>query len=94
MLISTEEIKALKIFQYGICPAVEAINASHEGVARCVEDSQLTAHFTGGGNDISHMDELMERILTTTRELSMSGLEIAQRLRSVIVQNIADDVET
>jgi methyl-accepting chemotaxis protein len=48
------------------------------------------------GSDISQIDQLNGRIVTTTREQSTASVEIVGRLQSVqsIAQNTADDVET
>ncbi len=70
---------------------------SLEGVERCVEDSQLAAAMLQAvGSDISHIDELNGRIVTTTRKPSTASREVVGRLQSVqtIAQSTADDVET
>jgi len=62
----------------------------------CVEDSQLAATLQAVDSDISQIDEFNGRIVTTTREQSMTSFEIVGRLQSVqsIAQNTADDVQT
>jgi len=96
--ISTKEIRTIiEALQNGSRQAVEAMHASHEGVERCVEDSRNAAAMLQAiGGDISHIDELNGRIVTTTREQSTASVDIVGRLQSVqsIAQNTADDVET
>ena len=96
--VSTKEIRMIiEALQQGSRKAVEAMHDSREGVERCVEDSQLAAAMLQAvGSDISHIDELNGRIVTTTREQSTASCEIVGRLQSVqtIAQNTADDVET
>ena len=96
--LSTKEIRAIiETLQQGSRKAVEAMHDSREGVERCVEDSQLAAAMLQAvGSDISHIDELNGRIVTTTREQSTASREVVGRLQSVqtIAQNTADDVET
>jgi methyl-accepting chemotaxis protein len=96
--VSTKEIRTIiEALQQGSRKAVEAMQDSREGVERCVEDSQLAAAMLQAiGSDISHIDELNGRIVTTTREQSSASFEIVGRLQSVqsIAQNTADDVET
>lgn len=48
------------------------------------------------GSDISQIDELNGRIVSTAREQSTASVEIVGRLQSVqsIAQNPADDVQT
>ncbi|ROL69902.1 chemotaxis protein [Pseudomonas chlororaphis] len=96
--VSTHEIRTIiEALQQGSRKAVEAMHESHEGVERCVEDSQLAvAMLRAVGSDISQIDQLNGRIVTTTREQSTASVEIVGRLQSVqsIAQNTADDVET
>jgi methyl-accepting chemotaxis protein len=96
--LSTKEIRTIiEALQQGSRKAVEAMHDSREGVERCVEDSQLAAALLQAvGSDISHIDELNGRIVTTTREQSTASREVVGRLQSVqtIAQNTADDVET
>jgi methyl-accepting chemotaxis protein len=96
--LSTKEIRTIiEALQQGSRKAVEAMHDSREGVERCVEDSQLAAAMLQAvGSDISHIDELNGRIVTTTREQSTASREVVGRLQSVqtIAQNTADDVET
>lgn len=96
--VSTKEIRTIiEALQQGSRKAVEAMHDSREGVERCVEDSQLAAAMLQAvGSDISQIDELNGRIVTTTREQSSASLEIVGRLQSVqsIAQSTADDVET
>ena len=70
---------------------------SRQGVERCVEDSQLAVEMLRAvGNDISQIDQLNGRIVSTTREQSTANVEIVGRLQSVqsIAQNTTQDVET
>ena len=96
--VSTKEIRTIiEALQQGSRNAVEAMHDSREGVERCVEDSRLAAAMLRAvGSDISQIDELNGRIVTTTREQSTASVEIVGRLQSVqtIAQNTADDVET
>lgn len=96
--LSTKEIRTIiEALQQGSRKAVEAMHASHEGVERCVEDSLLAATLLQAiGSDISQIDELNGRIVTTTREQSTASFDIIGHLQSVqtIAQNTADDVET
>jgi methyl-accepting chemotaxis protein len=96
--VSTKEIRTIiEALQQGSRKAVEAMHDSREGVVRCVEDSQLAAAMLQAiGSDISHIDELNGRIVSTTREQSSASLEIVGRLQSVqgIAQGTANDVET
>ena len=96
--LSTKEIRTIiEALQQGSRKAVEAMHDSLEGVERCVEDSQLAAEMLQAvGSDISHIDELNGRIVTTTREQSTASREVVGRLQSVqtIAQSTADDVET
>ncbi|WP_409212689.1 methyl-accepting chemotaxis protein [Pseudomonas brassicacearum] len=96
--LSTKEIRTIiEDLQQGSRKAVEAMHDSREGVERCVEDSQLAAAMLQAvGSDISHIDELNGRIVTTTREQSTASREVVGRLQSVqaIAQNTSDDVET
>eukprot|EP01133_Synstelium_polycarpum_P006550 gene6550-7592_t len=83
--------------QHGSRQAVEAMHDSRQGVERCVEDSQLAVEMLRAvGNDISQIDQLNGRIVSTTREQSTANVEIVGRLQSVqsIAQNTAQDVET
>ncbi|SDV00774.1 methyl-accepting chemotaxis protein [Pseudomonas mucidolens] len=95
---STQEIKTIiEGLQQGSREAVEAMHDSRQGVERCVEDSQLAVEMLKAvGNDISQIDQLNGRIVTTTREQSAANLEIVGRLQSVqsIAQSTAQDVET
>ena len=96
--LSTKEIRTIiEALQQGSRKAVEAMDDSREGVERCVEDSQLAAAMLQAvSSDISHIDELNGRIVTTTREQSSASHEVVGRLQSVqaIAQNTSDDVET
>ena len=96
--LSTKEIRIIiEALQQGSRKAVEAMDDSREGVERCVEDSQLAAAMLQAvSSDISHIDELNGRIVTTTREQSSASREVVGRLQSVqaIAQNTSDDVET
>jgi methyl-accepting chemotaxis protein len=96
--VSTQEIKTIiDGLQQGSRQAVEAMHASRQGVERCVEDSQVAVEMLRAvGDDITHIDELNGRIVTTTREQTSANLEIVGRLQAVqsIAQNTADDVET
>ena len=96
--VSTQEIKQIiEGLQHGSRQAVEAMHDSQQGVARCVQDSQVAVEMLQAvGADIAHIDELNGRIVTTTREQSTANLEIVGRLQSVqsIAQSTADDVET
>ncbi|WP_232000902.1 methyl-accepting chemotaxis protein [Pseudomonas chlororaphis] len=94
--LSTQEIKTIiEALQQGSRQAAEAMHDSHEGAQRCVEDSrQASAMFQAVGADISHIDQLNGRIVSTTREQSSASLDIVSRLHSVqaIAQNTADDM--
>ncbi|CAI8706201.1 methyl-accepting chemotaxis protein [Pseudomonas chlororaphis] len=94
--LSTQEIKTIiEALQQGSRQAAEAMHDSHEGAQRCVEDSrQASAMFQAVGADISHIDQLNGRIVSTTREQSSASLDIVGRLHSVqaIAQNTADDM--
>ncbi|HAA39825.1 MAG TPA: methyl-accepting chemotaxis protein, partial [Pseudomonas sp.] len=82
--------------QQGSRQAVEAMHDSRQGVERCVEDSQLAVEMLRAvGNDITQIDALNGRIVSTTREQTSANQEIVGRLQSVqsIAQNTADDVE-
>jgi methyl-accepting chemotaxis protein len=96
--VSTQEIKTIiEGLQHGSRRAVEAMHDSRQGVERCVEDSQLAVEMLRAvGNDISQIDQLNGRIVSTTREQSTANVEIVGRLQSVqsIAQNTAQDVET
>jgi methyl-accepting chemotaxis protein len=96
--VSTQEIKAIiDALQQGSSKAVAAMQDSHKGVERCVEDSQQAAAMLRAvGSDISHIDELNGHIVNTTREQSSASDEIVGRLASVqsIARSTADDVET
>ena len=96
--VSTKEIRGIiEALQQGSRQAVEAMQDSHEGVERCVEDSQLAAQILlAVSSDIARIDELNGRIVSTTREQSTVSLEIVGRLQSVqdIAQETADDVES
>ncbi|MBY8974121.1 methyl-accepting chemotaxis protein [Pseudomonas sp. P867] len=96
--LSTQEIKTIiEGLQHGSREAVEAMQASREGVERCVQDSQLAVQMLRAvGEDIAHIDQLNGRIVATTREQTSANLEIVERLQSVqsIAQSTADDVET
>jgi len=96
--VSTQEIKTIiEGLQHGSRQAVEAMHDSRQGVERCVEDSQLAVEMLRAvGNDISQIDQLNGRIVSTTREQSTANVEIVGRLQSVqsIAQNTAQDVET
>ncbi|WP_448654313.1 methyl-accepting chemotaxis protein [Pseudomonas fluorescens] len=96
--VSTQEIKQIiEGLQHGSRQAVEAMHDSQQGVARCVQDSQVAVEMLQAvGADIAHIDELNGRIVTTTREQSTANLKIVGRLQSVqsIAQSTADDVET
>ena len=95
--VSTQEIKTIiEGLQHGSRQAVEAMHDSRQGVERCVEDSQVAVEMLQAvGKDISHIDELNGRIVTTTREQTEANLEIVGRLQSVqsIAQSTAEDVE-
>ncbi len=95
--VSTQEIKTIiESLQQGSREAVEAMHDSRQGVERCVEDSQVAVEMLRAvGNDISQIDALNGRIVTTSREQSSANLEIVGRLQSVqgIAQSTADDVE-
>ena len=95
--VSTQEIKTIiDGLQQGSRQAVEAMHDSRQGVERCVEDSQVAVEMLRAvGNDITQIDELNGRIVTTTREQTAANLEIVGRLQSVqsIAQSTADDVE-
>ena len=95
--VSTQEIKTIiEGLQHGSRQAVEAMHDSRQGVERCVEDSQVAVQMLQAvGKDISHIDELNGRIVTTTREQTSANLEIVGRLQSVqsIAQSTAQDVE-
>ncbi|MCS3418632.1 methyl-accepting chemotaxis protein [Pseudomonas sp. BIGb0450] len=96
--VSTQEIKTIiEGLQHGSRRAVEAMHDSRQGVERCVEDSQVAVEMLRAvGNDISQIDQLNGRIVSTTREQSTANVEIVGRLQSVqsIAQNTAQDVET
>jgi methyl-accepting chemotaxis protein len=96
--VSTREIKTIiEGLQQGSSKAVAAMHDSHQGVERCVEDSQQAAAILRAvGSDISHIDELNGRIATTTREQSAASSKMVGHLQSVqsIAQNTADDVQT
>ncbi|MFJ2983423.1 MULTISPECIES: methyl-accepting chemotaxis protein [unclassified Pseudomonas] len=96
--VSTQEIRTIiEALQHGSRQAVEAMHHSREGVARCVEDSQLAAAMLQAvSSDIAQIDALNGRIVSTTREQSAVSLEIAERLQSVqgIAQGTAQDVQT
>src|SRR5471030_2355225 len=96
--VSTQEIKTIiEGLQHGSRQAVEAMHDSRQGVERCVEDSQLAVEMLRAvGNDISQIDALNGRIVSTTREQSTANVEIVGRLQSVqsIAQSTAQDVET
>ena len=95
--VSTQEIKTIiEGLQQGSRQAVEAMHDSRQGVERCVEDSQLAVEMLRAvGNDITQIDALNGRIVSTTREQTSANQEIVGRLQSVqsIAQNTADDVE-
>ena len=95
--VSTQEIKTIiEGLQHGSRQAVEAMHDSRLGVERCVEDSQVAVQMLQAvGKDISQIDELNGRIVTTTREQTSANLEIVGRLQSVqsIAQSTAQDVE-
>lgn len=85
------------------CSATPRFSGLRHGASRWVDDgvrsrhSQLAAAMLQAvGSDISHIDELNGRIVTTTREQFTASGEIVGRLQSVqtIAQNTADDVET
>ena len=95
--VSTQEIKTIiEGLQQGSRQAVEAMHDSRQGVERCVEDSQLAVEMLRAvGNDITQIDALNGRIVSTTREQTSANLEIVGRLQSVqsIAQGTAEDVE-
>ncbi|RDS90021.1 methyl-accepting chemotaxis protein [Pseudomonas fluorescens] len=95
--VSTQEIKTIiEGLQQGSRQAVEAMHDSRQGVERCVEDSQLAVEMLRAvGNDITQIDALNGRIVSTTREQTSANQAIVGRLQSVqsIAQNTADDVE-
>ncbi|MCP1463515.1 methyl-accepting chemotaxis protein [Pseudomonas sp. S3E17] len=95
--VSTQEIKTIiEGLQQGSRQAVEAMHDSRQGVERCVEDSQLAVEMLRAvGNDITQIDALNGRIVSTTREQTSANLEIVGRLQSVqsIAQSTAEDVE-
>ncbi|MBV4455441.1 MULTISPECIES: methyl-accepting chemotaxis protein [Pseudomonas] len=96
--VSTQEIKTIiEGLQQGSREAVDAMHDSRQGVERCVEDSQMAVDMLRAvGDDITHINDLNGRIVTTTREQTSANLEIVGRLQSVqsIAQSTADDVET
>ena len=96
--ISTREIKKIiEDLQQGSSKAVAAMHDSHQGVERCVADSQQAAAMLRAvGIDISRIDEINGRIAKTTREQAAASFEIVEHLQSVqsIAQNTADDVQT
>jgi methyl-accepting chemotaxis protein len=77
--VSTKEIRTIiEALQQGSRQAVEAMQVSREGVERCVEDSQLAAAMLQAvGSDISHIDELNGRIVSTTREQSLRATRLS-----------------
>ncbi|KTC64108.1 chemotaxis protein [Pseudomonas fluorescens ABAC62] len=95
--ISTQEIRTIiEELQQGSREAVEAMHDSRQGVERCVADSQVAVEMLQAvGNDITQIDALNGRIVTTTREQTSANLEIVGRLQSVqgIAQSTAQDVE-
>ena len=95
--VSTQEIKTIiEGLQQGSREAVEAMQDSRQGVERCVEDSQVAVQMLKAvGNDITQIDALNGRIVSTTREQTSANLEIVGRLQSVqgIAQSTAQDVE-
>ena len=95
--VSTEEIKTIiDALQQGSREALQAMRDSRQGVDRCVEDSQVAVDMLRAvGSDITRIDELNGRIVTTTREQTAANLEIVGRLQSVqgIAQSTAQDVE-
>ncbi|EZP68087.1 methyl-accepting chemotaxis protein [Pseudomonas sp. P7] len=95
--VSTQEIKTIiEGLQQGSREAVEAMQDSRQGVERCVEDSQVAVQMLKAvGNDITRIDALNGRIVSTTREQTSANLEIVGRLQSVqgIAQSTAQDVE-
>ncbi len=95
--VSTEEIKTIiDALQQGSREALQAMRDSRQGVDRCVEDSQVAVDMLRAvGSDITQIDELNGRIVTTTREQTAANLEIVGRLQSVqgIAQSTAQDVE-
>ncbi|MGO4798172.1 methyl-accepting chemotaxis protein [Pseudomonas sp. W22_MBD1_FP4] len=95
--VSTQEIKTIiEGLQQGSREAVEAMQDSRHGVERCVEDSQVAVQMLKAvGNDITQIDALNGRIVSTTREQTSANLEIVGRLQSVqgIAQSTAQDVE-
>ena len=95
--VSTQEIKTIiEGLQQGSREAVEAMQESRQGVERCVEDSQVAVQMLKAvGNDITRIDALNGRIVSTTREQTSANLEIVGRLQSVqgIAQSTAQDVE-
>ncbi|WDY56064.1 methyl-accepting chemotaxis protein [Pseudomonas sp. PSKL.D1] len=95
--VSTQEIRTIiETLQQGSRQAVEAMHHSRDGVARCVEDSELAAAVLQAvSSDIAHIDQLNGQIVSTTREQSAVSLEIVERLQSVqgIAQGTAQDVQ-
>ncbi|QHF45132.1 chemotaxis protein [Pseudomonas sp. S35] len=95
--VSTQEIRTIiEGLQQGSREAVAAMHDSRQGVERCVEDSQVAVEMLRAvGNDITQIDALNGRIVTTTREQTAANLEIVGRLQSVqgIAQSTVDDVE-
>ncbi|OCW20691.1 methyl-accepting chemotaxis protein [Pseudomonas sp. S3E12] len=95
--VSTQEIKTIiEGLQQGSRQAVEAMHDSRQGVERCVEDSQLAVEMLRAvGNDITQIDALNGRIVSTTREQTSANQAIVGRLQSVqsIAQSTAEDVE-
>ncbi|WP_447096792.1 methyl-accepting chemotaxis protein [Pseudomonas sp. CF10PS3] len=95
--VSTQEIKTIiEGLQQGSREAVEAMQDSRQGVERCVEDSQVAVQMLKAvSNDITRIDALNGRIVSTTREQTSANLEIVGRLQSVqgIAQSTAQDVE-
>jgi methyl-accepting chemotaxis protein len=94
--VSTQEIKnIIEGLQQGSREAVAAMHDSQQGVARCVEDSQTAVEMLRAvGVDIAQIDQLNGRIVETTREQRVAGLEVVGRLQSVqgIAQGTAEDV--
>lgn len=96
--VSTLEIQTIiETLQNGSRLAAEAMQHSHQGVERCVEDSQLAVEMLQAiGEEIVQIDRLNGSIESTAREQSTANAEIALRLQSVqnIAQNTAQDVQT